>query len=350
MTHLKVPTVIAAATVAMALSATASGARDLTVISWGGAYQDAQRDAFFQPYQELTGQTLIDEPYNGELAKIKAMVEVGDVTWDVVQMEAPELENACDEGLLEPIDWSRIGGQDSVIPDAVMGDCGVGTIVWSVIIAYDEDRLGSDGPQNWADFWNVEQWPGKRSLRKTAKLTLEAALMADGVPADEVYQVLATEEGVDRAFAKLDEIKDHIQWFESGAQPPQWLASGDVVVTAAYNGRIASAVEEGRNFASVWDGQLYALDGWAIVNGSPNVDAAYDFIKLATEPENQANLSNKIPYGPTHVDAIPATDEAVQSQLPTNPDNLQNALPIDTLFWIENVEQLNQRFNNWASQ
>lgn len=324
-------------------------ARDLTVISWGGAYQEAQRTAFFEPYIADHG-ALRDEAYNGELAKIKAMVETGDVTWDVVQMEAPELENACDEGLIERIDWDRLGGKDQFIESAAMGDCGVGAIVYSVILAYDSAKLGADGPQSWADFWNVEKWPGKRALRKSAKFTLEIALLADGVPANKIYSVLSTPEGVARAFGKLDEIKEHIQWWESGAQPPQWLAAGDVVMASAYNGRISTAVSEGQKFASIWDGQVYTLDGWAIVNGSENLDAAYDFLKLANKPDRQAILSNAIPYGTIHPATAAAVKLAIQPQLPTAPENLKNALHQSTDFWIDHIEELNERFNNWASQ
>ena len=331
------------------MATTAAQARDLTVISWGGAYQEAQREAYFAPYIAAHG-TLRDEAYNGELAKIKAMVETDDVTWDVVQMEAPELENACDEGLIERIDWDRLGGQSQFIDSAAMGDCGVGAIVYSVILAYDTAKLGADGPQSWADFWDTERWPGKRALRKSAKFTLEIALLADGVPANEVYDVLSTSEGVKRAFAKLDEIKDHIQWWESGAQPPQWLAAGDVAMTSAYNGRISTAVAEGQDFATIWDGQVYTLDGWAIVSGSENLDAAYDFLNLANQAERQAVLSNAIPYGTIHPAAASAVAADVQPQLPTAPENLENALHQSTDFWIDHIEELNERFNNWASQ
>ncbi|SFU71150.1 putative spermidine/putrescine transport system substrate-binding protein [Aliiroseovarius crassostreae] len=331
------------------MAASAAQARDLTVISFGGAYQEAQRKAYFEPYIAEHG-PLRDEAYNGELAKIKAMVETGDITWDVVQMEGPELENACDEGLIERIDWDRLGGKEQFIDSAPMGDCGVGTIVYSVILAYDTSKLGDDGPQSWADFWNVERWPGKRALRKSAKFTLETALMADGVAVDDLYDVLSTPEGVERAFAKLDEIKDHIQWWESGAQPPQWLAAGDVVMTSAYNGRISTAVSEGQDFATVWDGQIYNLDGWAIVSGTENMDAAYDFVNLTNQPERQAVLSNTIPYGTIHPAAGASVAPEVKSQLPTAPENLGNALHQSTDFWIDHIEELNERFNNWASQ
>lgn len=325
-------------------------ARDLTIVGWGGSSQAAQDEAFFKPYQEESGKKLLTESYNGELAKVKAMVESGDVTWDLVVMEAPELENACDEGIVEPIEWDKLGGEEQMLPDAVMGECGVGAYVWSNVLAYDKAKLGEDGPKTWADFWNVEKWPGKRALRKSAKVSLEIALLADGVPAADVYKTLATKEGVDRAFKKLGEIKEHIQWWESGAQPPQWLAAGDVVMTSAYSGRIATAVDEGRDFATVWDGQIYAIDGWALVKGSPNKEQAYDFLKVANDPEKQVVFASKIPYGPTHKDAVSKAPADVTVRLPTNPDYLKNAVSIDTDFWIENVEELSQRFNNWASQ
>ena len=147
----------------------------------------------------------------------------------------------CEEGLYEPIDWDAVGGKDQFI-DAAVDDCGVGTIVWSTVLAYDGDKITDDPPQSWADFWDTEKYPGQaRACAGGPKYTLEFALMADGVAPAEVYEVLRTPEGVDRAFAKLDEIKDDIIWWEAGAQPPQLLASGEVVMTSAYNGRISAA-------------------------------------------------------------------------------------------------------------
>ncbi len=327
-----------------------SDARELTIVSWGGSYQEAQRKAFFDPFIKKTGKKILDESYNGELAKIKAMVEAKNVTWDVVQVEAPELINACEEGLLEIIDWNRVGGKKSFIPAAAMGECGVGTIVWAFILAYDADKIKGEGPKSWADFWNVKKWPGKRGLRKSAKPALETALLADGVPAADIYKVLSTSAGIDRAFKKLDEIKPHVQWWEAGAQPPQWLAAGDVVMTSAYNGRISAAVKEGRNFKIVWNGQLYALDSWIIVKGSPNIDLAYEFINLAGKPENQAMLADTIPYGPTHVKAVASVDPKVAPNLPTFPANLKGSVAMNIEWWVEHQAELNERFNVWASK
>jgi len=328
---------------------THSVARELTVVGWGGSYQEAQRKAYFDPFIKKTGNKILDESYNGEMAKIKAMVEANNVTWDVIQVEAPELINACEEGLLEIIDWSRVGGKDSFIP-AATGECGVGTIVWAVVIAYDADKIKGDAPKSWADFWNVEKWPGKRALRKSAKFSVEIALLADGVAPADVYKVLSTKEGLKRAFKKLDEIKPHVQWWEAGAQPPQWLAAGDVVMTSAYNGRISAAIKEGRNFRIVWNGQCYALDSWVIPKGSPNIDKAYQFIEFASQPENQAVSAAAMPYGPTHVKAVASVDPKIAVDLPTHPNNLKGSLAVDTDWWVEHQEELNERFNVWASQ
>jgi putative spermidine/putrescine transport system substrate-binding protein len=324
-------------------------ARDLTVVSWGGAYQEAQRKAYFDPFIKITGKKILDESYNGEMAKIKAMVEAGNVTWDVVQVEAPELINACEQGLLEIIDWNKVGGKESFIPTAIMGECGVGTIVWATVLAYDADKIKGEGPKSWADFWNVEKWPGKRALRKSAKFSLEIALLADGVPPADVYKVLSTEDGIQRAFKKLDQLKPHLQWWEAGAQPPQWLAAGDVVMTSAYNGRISAAIKEGRNFKIAWNGQCYAIDSWVIVKGSPNIDLAYEFIKFSSQPENQAISATAVPYGPTNVKAVAAVDPKIAPDLPTYPANLNGALAVDSEWWVDHQEELNERFNVWAA-
>jgi hypothetical protein len=190
------------------------------------------------------------------------MVEAKNVTWDVLEVESPELVRGCEEGLFEKIDFAQVGDKADFVPAAV-NECGVGIFVWSTALAYNADRL-KEAPTSWADFWNVDKFPGKRGLRKGAKYTLEFALLADGVPTSDVYKVLATPAGVDRAFAKLDKLKANIQWWEAGAQPPQLLASGDLVMSAAYNGRISAAQVEGKNLKVVWNGSIYDVDSWAI--------------------------------------------------------------------------------------
>ena len=159
--------------------------------------------------------------------------------------------------------------------------------------------------------------------------------MADGVKREDVYKVLATPAGVDRAFKKLDELKPNIQWWESGAQPLQWLVSGDVVMASAYNGRVGTAQAEGHNFKIVWDGGLYDLDNWAIVKGSKHKALAEKFIAFANQPENQKVYAENIPYGPTNIKAGKLLEPARLKQLPTAPDNLAKSVQVDANFWLE---------------
>lgn len=323
-------------------------ARPLTIVAFGGASQDAQRQVFFQPFSQESGEAIVEDSYNGGLAKVKAMVESNSVTWDILQAEDPALLRGCESGLFEKMDWSQLGDTAQYL-DSAISECGMGHIIWSNVIAYNRDTL-QEGPKNWQDFWNVEKFPGKRGLRKGAKGNLEFALMADGVAPDQVYALLETDAGVNRAFAKLDQLKPHIQWWEAGAQPPEWLASGDVVMTSAFNGRITNANKEGKHFQVVWDGQLYSVDSWAIIKGSPNKDKALKFIAFASSKEAAAEYPRFIPYGVPNKAAIDAIPAEIARDLPTYPANMAHALREDTHFWVDYEDELNERFNAWVAR
>lgn len=323
-------------------------AETLTVVSFGGQNKNAQEKAFYQPFTAAGKGDIQAGEYNGEMAKIRAMVQTGQVGWDIVEVEGPELRRGCDEGLFEPLDWSKLGDKAGYVTGSAT-ECGAGIFLWSTVLTYDAQKL-KKAPTSWADFWNVTEFPGKRGLRKSAKFTLEIALLADGVKREDVYPLLATQAGVDRAFHKLDQLKPSIQWWESGAQPLQWLVAGDVVMSSAYNGRVGAAAKEGHAFKMVWDNSLYDLDSWAIVKGSPHKALAEQFIAFANQPENQKVFAENIPYGPTNKKTIALLDPAIAANLPTAPANLANALPVDTKFWIEHGEDLEQRFNAWAAK
>ncbi len=263
-------------------------------------------------------------------------------------MEDDEVTMACEQGLLENIDWSNKSHADEIDPSQFK-ECAVGALSWANILTYDKTGL-TDGPGNWADFWNVEKWPGKRGLRKTAKLTMEVALMADGVPPSEVYSVIATKEGQDRAFAKLDELKPHIQWWESGAQPQEWLSSGDVVMTTAYNGRVDNAQKEGKDFAIVWDGQINSTEFWAIMKGTPNLNEATSFVEFMMSKEPQTTFANSIAYGVSNIKAMEALSSERLAKLPSAPENLKNAVRFNSEFWIDHGEELAERFASWVAQ
>ena len=327
----------------------AQGGRDLTVVSWGGAYQDAQREVYFRPWTQARGQRLLEETWDGGVGVLRARIQSGANTWDLVQVESEELLIGCEEGLFERLDWAAIGGRDAYIPQAV-NDCGVGAIYYSFVLAWDRDGRGP-APRDWSDFFDTRRTPGRRAMRRGPKTTLEIALLADDVPPGEVYRVLATDAGVDRAFRKLDTIRGQLAWWERGSQPAQWLASGEVALTNAYNGRIAAAnATDGRDFGIAWAQNLYTLDSWVIMRGSPNRQRALDFLAFVGQPQAQAGLPPRIPYGVTNRAANALIPQNVLAQLPTAPQNAEAALQIDDKFWLDNLDRLNQRFNAWVGR
>ncbi|MCA8311458.1 ABC transporter substrate-binding protein [Burkholderia sp. AU28942] len=333
---------------ALAVVGASATAAELTVVNFGGANGDAQKAAFNQPFEKATGNKVTAVEYNGEQAKVKAMVEAKHVNWDVVEVESGDLNRGCDEGLYEKLDWAKIAKKSDLIPEAPQV-CGVGFFVWSTALSYNADKLKT-APTGWADFWNVKKFPGKRGMRKGARYNLEFALMADGVATKDVYKVLGTKAGQDRAFKKLDELKPYIQWWEAGAQPPQFLVAGDVVMSTAYNGRIDAAQKEGKNLKVVWNGSIYDLDYWAIPKGSPNKALAEQYIAYTLTPKPQQAYAQHIAYGPTNVAAIKSLDAKTPANLPNSPANGKNAVLEDIGFWTDHSDELEQRFAAWATK
>lgn len=334
---------------ALSLTAAPAVAQDsLSVMSFGGAYQEAQRKAVFETYTATTGIKIDEQEYGGEIAKIAAMIESGNTTIDVVDVDAPTLLQGCDEGIFETIDWTQIGDKADWL-SGTTSDCGVGTIVYSTSLAYNAATL-ENGPTALADLFDSAKFPGKRGLWKNPATNLEFALLADGVPVDQVYEVLGTPEGLDRAFAKLDTIKDSIVWWEAGAQAPQLLASGEVVMTTAWNGRIYNANKEGQDFRIVWDNQILDSNYWAIPKGAKNIEASMEFMKYAVEPEVLAATTKYIPYGPVRASAAPFVTPEDAANLPTSPENLTVALTLDNAFWADNGDEIRKRFTTWLAQ
>ncbi|MEZ5846923.1 MAG: ABC transporter substrate-binding protein [Geminicoccaceae bacterium] len=343
--------------ISLLASQAALAADSLTVVSWGGAYTKSQLEAYHKPFTEKTGITVNSVDYNGGLAEIRAQSEAGNVTWDIIDVELSDAVRGCDEGLFAEIDPSILPDGEDGTPaaddfiDGAVNDCSIGTIVWSTVYAYRTDQVGDSAPATIADFFDLEKFPGKRGLRRSPKVNLEFALMADGVPASEIYDVLATDEGVDRAFAKLDTIKDDVIWWEAGAQPPQLLADGEVVMTTAYNGRLYSAiVNEGQPMQIVWDGQIWDFDLWAVPDEAPNKQAALDFLVFSTDTERLARQADWISYGPVRKSSNAKVDPKVQPHLPTAPENFTNALQNDFEFWADNQDELNERFTTWIAK
>ncbi len=310
-------------------------AEQVTAVSWGGSYQDAQSKAMFQPVGKALGIEVKEESYGG-LSDLRLKVKAGAVTWDVVDMGAGTANRATVEGLLEPLDYDMID-KSTMVPGTAMSHC-VGTIIFSTVFAYNTETYGEDGPKSWADFWDVEKFPGKRSYRGKAWTALEPALLADGVAPEDVYKVLASEEGIQRALDKIRELKPHIAvWWTSGAQHAQLMKDGEVDMSTGWNGRFDVAIKDGAKAKYNYDGGIIDFDCFGIPKGAPNKDAAMKFLAEASKGEYQAEQTKYITYGPTNSLAYETgiiSDEEAK-MLPSHPDNAANQLVLDLDFWGE---------------
>ena len=199
--------------------------KELTIVSWGGSYTRSQMLAYVKPYRLLSAEWVSMETYNGGLQEIREQVETENVTWDVVDFELSDLIRGCREGLLETIDHDTLPPGDDGTPaaeDFISGaftQCGIGQTVWSTVVAYDKETVGESAPSSLADFFDVDEFPGKRGLRRDPRVILEWALISDGVAPEDVYATLETDDGLDRAFSVMDGIKNHIEWWEAGSGP-----------------------------------------------------------------------------------------------------------------------------------
>lgn len=333
-----------------------ANAEELTMVGWGGALSAAEVKAFNKPFTAATGIKVQAVTYNGGLAQVKAQEEVGKVSWDVVDAEMTSAARGCDQDLLERISTSSLApGADGSRPKAdffkdALQTCGVANYVWANVYAYNEKAFPNGGPKTIADFFNLKKFPGKRGMRKSPEANLEWALMADGVPRNKVYDVLATPKGVDRAFKVLDRIKDDVVWWEAGAQAPQLLADREVAMTTAYNGRLFNAiVKEKQPFKIVWDGQIWDYGAFVIPKNAPHRKSALAYIRFATSPKQLALLTHYISYGPARKSAMALVPNNLKSQLPTAKKNFALGLRQSSAFWTDYGDELNQRFNTWLA-
>lgn len=341
-------------------SAAVSYAESVTVVSWGGSYARACEEAYLKPFAAETGIEVLLEDYNGGLSEVRSQVEAGSVHWDIVDIQFPDLIRGCDEGLFETLDTALLAPgadgsspEDDFYPDLI-SRCGIAMLFFSTVVAYNHERTTGEVPSTIQDFFDLGGFPGRRGMRRTPLANLEFALMADGVPASEIYAVLDTEDGVDRAFRKLDTIKDHVVWWDAGAQPPQMLADGEVVMSTAYNGRIFNAqVLENQPFTIVWHGQVLEISNLAIVAGSRNLDAARQLVAYASRPSSMAAVSRYIAYSPSRrsaqglVSTHLATGITMDPHMPNSPANTKLAVRSDWQWWADNGDEMNERFGAW---
>lgn len=334
----------------------------LTIASWGGAYARSQHLAYAEPFKAETGTKIEMVVHGGRATAINQLSAADKHGWDVVDLGSQQVAAACEAGHLEKLNHREFLEADNgsaVLDDFLPGalhDCGIASVAWSSVIAFDTRAFKKRKPTRAKDFFDLKRFPGKRGLRQEPKYALELALMADGVPAADVYKVLATETGIERAFAKLDQIKDSIVWWDRGHDPLRLIREKQVAMTTAFSGRVFhSVVMENVPAVILWDSQIYDTDYWAIPKGAANKEKAQRFISFALQPERLAAQAQWHPYGPMRKSALPLlvkhaeADVALAPFIPTTDKNFKTALKLDNVWWEANKAVLTKRFDAWQA-
>ncbi len=346
----------------------AAAKADITVVSWGGGYTASQQKAYGDTW---TGGKIHWENYNGGLGEVRAQVEAGSVQWDVLDVLPHEARVGCDEGLFEELPRDKFipapdgTSMDDDIMVKVPNDCVVPQIFWSYVPFYDaaQDHPGwpeGEVPTTIADFFDLEKFPGKRGIHTWPNALIEMALLADGVAVKDIYTVMDTPEGIDRAFAKLDTIKNDSVFWSSGAKPLEFVKSGETVLALAYNGRIGAAVlSEGEKFVTVWDGQVLEEEWLVMVKGTKNYDEALDFLIHASAPEQQAGQAKWINYGPMRKSGLAIiqagepwynTGVNIMPHMPNRDEVMERSVFADPEWWADNGDEVAERFTAWMAQ
>lgn len=339
----------------------------MTIVSWGGAYSASQQGAYHEPYAANTGITIVNDESSGEaVAKLRAMNEAGNITWDLVDVEAADGIRLCDEGLAMEIDHDTMlaAAPDGTLASddfgsSIVSDCFIPQIVFSTTVGYRTDMVGDTPPADICAIFDLETYPGKRALAKKPLANVEWALLCDGVAKDDIYDVLATPEGQDQAFAKLDTIKAETIWWSAGAETPQLLADGEVVMGSTFNGRLFSAIaEQNQPIGMLWDAQMLDFDGWIVPAGlsEERLARVMDYLMFATDTQRLADQAKYISYGPARASSAPLVGNhgelgiPMAEHMPTDPANSKNVFVTQYEFWADYRDDLDAKFQAWLAQ
>ncbi|MGM7667595.1 ABC transporter substrate-binding protein [Microbacterium sp. A93] len=312
-------------------------AESVTYVANGGATQDAQRVAFLEPFTARTGVNVIeDSPVN--YAKLEQMVKANRVTWDV-SLSVPEFAVQNCGTLLEPIDLDIV--DTSRLDEGLVWECAVPVMKSAFLLVYNSDTYGADGPQSWADFFDVKKFPGKRSMAAniTQNAAMEIALLADGVAPEDLYPL-----DIDRALDKLSTIKDDIVFWDTGAQSSELLQGGDVDMMIAWPGRAYGAAVNGATITPVWNQPIYFADVLVVPKGTPNKDAAMELLAEAVSASAQESYSTAVAYGPINLDAQPDFEETAELFVPLGQDN-GTGITRDYQWLADNMTEMQERWD-----
>jgi putative spermidine/putrescine transport system substrate-binding protein len=358
-------TVLFAAACLIAVWQPARAESVLSIATWGGAYAASQEQAYFKPYRSFrpNSRLVIDNAGGEAVARLREQSKAKRIQWDLVDVTAADAIRLCKEGLALPLwpDHHLQAAPDGTLPSqdfgqTIVAPCFIPQIVYSTTFGYRIDKV-KEPPTNLCDIFDLTRFPGKRALEKRPINNLEWALVCDGVPAEQVYEVLDTDSGIERALRRLNAIKHDVIWWTAGDEPANLLAKGDVVFASAYNGRLFSLVAKPRpNVAMLWDRQVFDFDGWIIPRGAPNLNEALTFIRFATDTQRLADQASYIPYGPARRSSTLIVGKHAELGIdmkpfmPTQADNARTTLIYNYDWWAAHRDAVDARFNAWLAE
>jgi putative spermidine/putrescine transport system substrate-binding protein len=320
---------------------TAASGNSVVFVGAGGSYQEAETTAFIKPFAESSG-IKVEQDSPLSYPKLRAMVDAKNVTWDVMEGYPYFAYGNCGT-YLEKIDPSQL--DLTGVEQGLISDCSVPVMKSAIILVYNTDKYGANPPKSWRDFFDTTKFPGKRGIMNDVNQgVLEAALMGDGVAPKDLYPL-----DYARAFAKLDTIRDSLDFIATGADQQQALTTGQVDMMVAWPGRAYDAVRGGAHLAPVWNQPIFYSDALMIPKGSKNKEQALKFISFAVKAESQAALTEKIAYAPINENARPKVEDTEQAFLPHGQDG-GTGFWRDEKWWAANLQDATQRWTAWAAR
>jgi putative spermidine/putrescine transport system substrate-binding protein len=328
------------------LAGDAQATEAVTTMGWGGEWDERIAAAYFTPFTEKSGAAVKVIPYS--TSKVLAMHEANTMEIDFILGAGLDTPMMVEKGVAAAIDWNVVDKSALTENQLAYGDYAIAGSTLSYVMAYSKKRWpNGDHPKTWADFWDVERFPGPRAFgRYTAYPTIEFALLADGVPMKELYPL-----DLDRAFRSLDRIKPHIvNWWESGGQQQQMMEDQEVDLLYVWNGRGTVTIRDnGAPFAFEWNQAAYQgeVEAWLAMKGGPNPTGAMQIMNWLGRAEPQAAFARVMYYGPTNQKAFALIDKEFAELLPSYPANLEKQFAIDWSWWAKNYDATQKRFEEW---
>lgn len=317
-------------------------AQQVVFAGWGGSIQQAQREVYFNAFEKETGIKVIDVA-GVSVAKIKAMVEARNTEWDVVQSVGMWIKPGAAKGYWEELDYNII--DKSGVPSQFVSPYALGNTLYGMILAYNTKAFpAGKAPASWKDYWNVKDFPGRRGMLDAPRYTLDVAAIAAGQPKDKLYPL-----DVEKAFGALDRIKASINvWWKQWPQAPQLLASQELAMTLTSHTRIYDLqTQEKAPVAVTWQDGLLTIDNLSVIKGTKNREAAMKLVNFMNRPDLQAEFARRTMIGPANEKALPMLTDAIRQQLPTFHFRQGEMVAVDTDWWSDNLEKLEERWNTW---